>query len=381
MPWGDEGVTKLQYKQDSVTAWGSIGAPKSVPVTKAGIIKNLRMIQGGGALTLGGGAVASIRGPYNAYTRHELMANSQQAIFGTSGYGMFLIECVKRGLEQGLPPRNTTLGSPPSVTDQEYVFDGRDVTAPTSYNSGTANTQWNWSLNLPVSQLIRSLGGDIGQIPMSTENAQLSYNFTPFAASVSGTTYTIGIASATDDLNTPYNSSSSTTIAAPSLDLMRIMYEPVLNEADFPNFDFVSQWLEEQPATFSGTTFTWKQNQDAGVLARLIFGVYTSTAPFGIGTDKLTNAAALQLSYNTDIPKFKENGLEALARQRDQLGFDLPQGFFMYDLLGPDLTLSDVMNTYVVPAIQLQMTYTSVTLNTSINPIVIAQRFLPIRVA
>jgi len=273
MPWGDEGVTKLQYKQDSVTAWGSIGAPKSVPVTKAGIIKNLRLIQGGGALTLGAGAVASIRGPYNAYTRHELMANSQQAVFGTSGYGMALVEMLKRGLEQGLPPRNTTLGSPPAVTDQEYVFDGRDVVAPTSYNSGVANTQWNWSLNLPVSQMIRSLGGDIGQIPMSTENAQLSYNFTPFAASVSGTTYTIGIASATDDLNTPYNSSASTTIAAPTLDLMRIMYEPVLNEADFPDFSFVSQWLEEQPTTFSGTTFTWKQNQDAGVLARLIFGV------------------------------------------------------------------------------------------------------------
>ena len=381
MPWGDEGVTKLQYKQDSVTAWGSISVPKTVMLTKAGIIKNLRLIQGGGALTLGSGAVAIIRGPYNAYTQLELLANAQQDIFRTSGYGMFLVECVKRGLEQGLPPRNTSLGSPPYVTDQEYVFDGRDVVAPTSYNGGTANTEWNWSLNLPVSQMVRSLGGDIGQIPMSTENAQLQFLFTPYAASVSSTTYTIGIASATDDLQTPYNSSASTTVAAPTLDLIRIMYEPVLNEADFPDFSFISQWLEEQPTTFSGTTFTWKQNQDAGVLARLIFAVYASTAQFGLGTDKLTAANSLQLSYNTDIPKFKENGLEAVARQRDQLGFDMPQGTFFYDLLGSDLTLSDVLNTYVVPAIQLQMNYTSITLNTTINPFVIAQRFLPIRVA
>jgi hypothetical protein len=79
--------------------------------------------------------------------------------------------------------------------------------------------------------------------------------------------------------------------------------------------------------------------------------------------------------------KFKETGLEALARQRHQLGFDLPQGVFFYDLLGKELTLGDVLNTYVVPAIQLVMNYTSLTLNTLQNPKVIAQRLLPLKVA
>ncbi len=374
MPWGDEGVTKLQYKQDSVTAWGPIAVPKTVPVTKAGIIKSMRLINGGGALTIGSGATASNFGPYNAYSQLECLANSQQDVFRTSGYGMFLVECVKRGLELGLPPRNTSLGSPPNVTDQDYVFDGRAVTAPAT------NTQWNWSLNLPVAQLVRSLGGDIGMIPMATENAQLSFLFTPQAVSLSGTTYTIG-QSGTDDLTQPYANSSSTTVAAPTLDLMRIMYEAIQNPQDFPDFSFVSQWLEEQPQTFSATGFTWKQNQDAGVLSRLIFGVFTSSNT-GVLSTKLTSASAISLSYNTDTIKFKESGLEALARQRDQLGFDLPQGVFMYDLLGPDLTLADVLNSYVVPAIQLQMNIDSgVTLHTSINPKVIAQRFLPIRVA
>lgn len=54
----------------------------------------------------------------------------------------------------------------------------------------------------------------------------------------------------------------------------------------------------------------------------------------------------------------------------------------MYDMLGPDLTLADVLNSYMVPAIQLAMSIDSgVTLHTSINPKVLAQRFLPIRVA
>jgi hypothetical protein len=374
MAWGDEGVTKLQYKQDSVTAWGPIGVPKTVLLTKAGIIKNLRLIQGGGALTLGAGAAASLLGPYNAYQQLELLANSQQDVFRTSGYGMYLVETVKRGLEQGLPPRNTSLGSPVNVTDQDFVFDGRAINAPAT------NTQWNWSLNLPVSQMIRTLGGDIGMIPMATENAQLSFLFTPQAVSLSGTTYTIGQAGS-DDLTQPYASSSSTTVAAPTLDLVRLMYEAIQDPANFPDFSFVSQWLEETPQTFSGTGFTWKQNQDAGVLARLIVAVFTNSNT-GVLSTKLTSAAALQLSYNTDTSKFKESGLEALARQRDQLGFDLPQGVFMYDLLGPDLTLADVLNSYVVPAIQLQMNIDSgVTLHSTLNPKVLAQRFLPIRVA
>ncbi|HVB23623.1 MAG TPA: hypothetical protein VNG51_16920 [Ktedonobacteraceae bacterium] len=375
MAFGDEGVTKLQYKQDSTTPWGPSGISKTVTLTKAGILKNLRMIQGGGALSLGAGAAASAFGPYNAYAQLELLANAQQDIFRTSGIGMSYIDMIKRGLEDAMAPINTAEPSPPNVTDTDYIFDGRATSAPAN------NTQWNWYLNLPVSQKVRSLGGDIGMIPMATENAQMQFLFTPNAASVSGTTYTISNGSASDDLSEAYYGTNATTISAPTVDLVRIMYEAIQNPADFPDFSFVSQWLEEQPQTFSGTTWTWKQNQDAGVLARLIFATYTSAAPWGITTANLPAANAIQLSYNTDTAKFKETGLEALARQRDQLGFDLPYGVFFYDLLGKDLTQADVLNSYVVPAIQLQMNYNAVTLNTNVNPKVLAQRFLPIKVA
>ncbi len=375
MAWGDEGVTKLQYKQDSVTNWGPIATPKNVQVTKAGIIKKFRMIQGGGALSFAGATTASAHGPYNAYTLLELLGNSQQDVFRASGIGMSWINDVIRGLEQGLPPLNTALPSPPNVTDQDFAFDGRSTSAPAN------NTQWNWFLDLPVAQLIRSVGGDVGMIPMSTENAQLQFSFTPNALSVSNGTYTINNNSASDDLSQPYFGTNAVTVANPSLDLVRIMYEAIQNEADFPDFSFVSQWLEETPQTFNGTTMVWKQNQDQGVLLRLIFGIVTSASSWGITTDKLPAANAIQLSYNTDTAKFKESGLEAIARQRQQLGFDMPQGVFFYDMLGPDLTLADVLNTYVVPAIQLNVNYSSITLNSNINPKVLAQRLMPLRVA
>lgn len=373
MAWGDEGVTKLLYKQDSVTTWGPIATPKNVQMLKQGIIKDLRMIQGGGALTFAGATTASKFGPYNAYTLLELLGNSQQDIFRASGNGMYFINLVKRGLEKRVPAPSSAGNAPLNPTDPDYVFDGTATAAP------AANTEWNWYLDMPVAQLIRSLGGDIGMIPMSTENAQLQFSFTPNAVSVANGVYTMQ--SAADDLSQPYFGANAVTIANPSLDLVRIMYEAIQDPADFPDFSFVSQWLEETPQTYSGSQFTWKQNQDAGILARLIFGVWTSASPWGITTANLPAANALQLSYNTDTVKFKESGLEALARQRDQLGFDLPQGVFFYDMLGPDLTLADVLNTYVVPAIQLQMNYNAVTLNANVAPKVLAQRFLPLRVA
>ncbi len=375
MVWGDEGVTKLQYKQDSNTPWGPINSPKTVQLTKAGIINGLRMINQGPSLTFAGATGASAFGPYNAYTQLELLANSQQDIFRTSGISMYLINLVKRSLERNLMPPNVSVASAVNPTDPDFIFDGRAVNAPAT------NTEWDWFLDLPVAQTVRSLGGDIGMIPMSTENAQLAFLFTPTALSLASTTYTINNNAAADDLSQPYFGVNAVTVANPTLNLVRIMYEAITDPADFPDFSFVSQWLEETPQQFGGTGFTWKQNQDAGVLARLIFGIFTSASPWGLTTPNLPSASAIQLTYNTDTVKFKESGREALARQRDALQFDLPQGWFMYDLLSPDLTLADVLNTYVVPAIQLQVTHSNVTLNATQTPKVVAQRFLPIRVA
>lgn len=377
MAWGDEGVTKRQFKQDSVTAWGPIGVPKSTLVTKAGIIRQLRMLQGGGTFTASSSPTASAWGPYNAYSNIQLLGNSQQAIINGTGYGLAIYNMVRNGLEKEGAGLSTSAVSLPNVTDQSFVFDGR-----TTSSAGINNTSWTWYLDLFVAQRVRSLGGDIGMIPMSTENAQLQFSFTPQCASVSGSTYTITNGSATDDLSNPFFGSGATaTVVSPTVDLVRDMYEAVENPQDFPDFDWISQVIEESPNSQSATQWTWKQNQDAGVLARLVFMTVTSASPFGVTTDKLTGVNSLSLTYNTDIVKFNESGVEALARQRDELSYDLPQGVFYYDLLGKTLTWADVLNSYEVPAIQLQMNYSSITLNTTYNPKIIAQRFLPLRVA
>lgn len=376
MPWGDNGVTKLQYKLDSNTPWGIQNSPKGVTLVKAGILRQMRMIQRG-AITFTGVPNVSAFGPWDAYSYLELLGNAQQSIFRASGIGMYWINVIKRALEQGAPPVNTALPSPTNVTDQQYIFGGTLNAAPNT------DTDWNWFLNLPVAQRVRSLGGDIGMIPMSTQNAQVTFNFTVGCPITSGTTYALAAVSSSDTLLQPYYHATNTAnISNPTLELMKEMYEPVVDAADFPNFDWISQWLEEQPQTYSGSGFTWKQNQDAGILCRLIFGIFSNTSPFGVPTADVLNAGSMVLSYNSDIVKFSESGLDALDRMRDKLGnVDLPQGVFYYDMLGEDLTWADVLNTYVVPAIQLQMTLNpTITLNSNITPKVIAQRLLPIRI-
>ncbi len=298
---------------------------------------------------------------------------NQERHFAATGIGAYYIDAVKRALEYDDGPPNASLASTINVTDPDFVFDGRAVVAPVT------NTQWNWSLKMWLSQQIRSLGGDVGLIPMSTENAQVTFSFTENATSVAASTYTLQ--SAANDLSEPYFGANAVTVASPNFDIIKELYEPVLNEADFPDFSFVNQWVEERPQTFGTNGFTWKQNQDAGVLLRLICGLWSSASPFGVTTPNLNRSDALVLSYNTDIVKFRESALEALARQREQIGFDIDFGVFFYDLLGKDLTLADVLNSYIVPAIQLQLnTSSAVTLNTVVPPKVIAQRLMPIRV-
>src|SRR5712691_7962278 len=346
MAWGEEGVTKLLYKQDSNVNWGPINNAVTQQLIKSGILRKLRLISTTGTMAFAGATTASLMGPFNSLQDITVLGNAQQTVYKSSGIMAYFIDSLVRGLEQDDGPSQASLASTINPTDPLFRCNGRQVSAGN-------NPSWTWGIAIPTSQEIRSLGGDVGLIPMSTENAQLTVSYT----------------------------ANAVTIPAPSMDIFKYLYEPVINEADFPDFSFVNQWVEERPQTFGTNGFTWKQNQDAGVILRLLFGMWVSTTPWGIGSTNLNRSDALILSYNTDVVKFRESAIEALNRQVEQLGYDFDIGVFFYDLLGKDLTLADVLNSYIVPAIQLQMnTSAAVTINTTVPPKVAVQRLMPIRV-
>jgi len=375
MAWGAPGVSKYQLISNGAINWGPGGFPASAPLQQVGILKELRMIQNGSpTFTVGTGVITQdILGPYNAYNNLSLISNQQAPIFQTSGYGMYLINVIKNGLENlGTP--DTTMISVLNHTETSYRFNFPQ----NALAAAPANQQLNWFLDLPVSQRVKSLGGDVGMFILQNPNIVLTFAFTPNSASAASA-YNIYSTTAG---NSPYKvtNNATVTLATPSVDLVRKMFEAVTNQADYPNLQWVSQWLEESPQSAVGgaTQLNWKKNPVAGLLCRIIGYVFDSTNSNGVYSSNLTAANAINLTYETNITKFSETGIEALDRQHDQLGgFDAPQGCFFYDLLGPDLTVQDVLNTATVPNIQFQMNFAAA-LGSSSTAKIVYQTLIPV---
>lgn len=380
MAWGDQNVTKLQYLQNNTVAWGPGGTPVPTQILQAGILRRLRMITSGTpTFTAGGGTInPDPLGPSNVYTNVQLLSNQQQPVFNLSGYGQSLVQDLLDGLEGMGNSFDTQLVALANQSDTSYIFNGRQ----TSAGSAPANTNWGFGLLGPVAQRVSSLGGDIGMIPLSTANVQLTLSFTPGSAS-SGSPYTISTNGANPTGTQPYNivggTTPSVTLASPTVDIVREMYEAVENPADFPNYRWISQWVEEFPQTYGTGGFVWRQQQNAGILARWMSFVWDSGANNGVNTNKMTATNALAMKYDAGIIKFSETGQEALIRQSRQAGRAMPQGVFFYDLLGPNLTWADVLDSYEVPNITVEMNFsTALGAISTLPPKVIRQTFMPI---
>lgn len=380
MAWGDQNVTKLQYLVNNTVAWGPGGTPIQTQILQAGILRRLRLLTTGTPVfTAGGGAInPDPLGPYNLYSNLQLLSNQQQPVFNVSGYGLSLINDFLYGVEGSGNTPDTEIAAVANQTDQTWISNGRLTTAGTL----PANPNLVFSLRGPVAQRVSSLGGDIGMIPLSTANVQLTLGFTPGSASTASP-YKINTDGALPTGTQPFNvvggTADSVTLATPTLDILREMYEAVESPADFPNYRWISQWIEEFPQTYGTGGFVWRQQQNAGILARLMFYVWNSTTAQGIATASLAGTNALQLQYDANIIKFQETGQEALYRMREQMGRSLPQGTFMYDLLGPNLTWADVLDSYEVPNITAAMNFsTAIGAISTLPPKVIRQTFMPI---
>lgn len=385
MAWGMPGITKLQRISNGVTAWGASGFPVTVPLQQTGILKELELIQNG-APTYTGTTYAAALGPYNMYSLLSLVSNQQAPIFSLSGYGAYLVSTLKRGLEGGPGSPDTTAVSVLNHTDTSYAYNF----PANALGSAPANQQILAPLDLPVSQRIRSLGGDIGMFILQNPNIQLRLNFTTVGSS-SASPFTLSNTTTGPNALPWYvasNSGNSVTLASPNVDLVRVQYEAVQNAADYPNLEWVSQWMEEpfQSAVNGASNITWTKLPVAGLLCRVMAWVIDgghlsegATPECGVRSNLLTAANALALTYNTNTTKFAETGQEALVRQRKQLGFDMPQGVFYYDLLGGEqLNLFDVLNTARVPNIQFQVNTSSALGSSNSQAHMIYQTLLPV---
>lgn len=373
MAWGDPGVSKLLRLSNTSVAWGTGGMPVANPVQQTGILRELRLlVNATPTFTPGTGTLAAdVLGPYNVLTSINLSPNQQAPVVTLSGYGLYLVNLIK-SIEADYIAADVNSGA---VVNNEAFTDVFSARATT----GTA--AWKYYQQVPIAQKIRSLGGDIGLWPLQNPAMQLLAQMTPNSASAAPGPYNIFSTTAGQS---PYlvTGNATVTLTSPTFELIRELYSVPAAQQDFPPFNLVSTWIEEQPqgASVGGASqFQWMATPLSGLLARVILYVFDSNTSTGVAASLLGASNALQLTYDADTVKWAESGSAAQARQHATYGFVLPQGAYEFDLLGRDLTLADVLNTNTTGNIKLKVSLSSALGGTSTAK-VIKQMISPLEV-
>lgn len=349
MSWGDPGVSKNLRLSNGVTNFGGGGIQTTVPIQQTGILRALRaLVTGSATVALGGGtAVRDTLGPWNLFSTHYLSPNQQAPIINLSGYGLYLANVMRSVDRQS---QNTPDTSIVAVTSAETSTDIYQVPAATN--------PLRFYEDLPITQYIASLGGEIGFWPLQNPAIQLQYAFTPNSGSA-GSPFNIYslTAGAAPYLTT---GAATVTLTTPTVELIRDLWQVPPRDADLPQFNLVSSWIEEAPQggnVGGATAATWQATPLSGLLVRVGAYIFDSSASAGVAATNLNTATALQLTYDADTVKYAESSYAALARQRAYYGFDLPQGFYTWDLMGPRQTMQDILNTNTIGNIKLKFNF------------------------
>ncbi len=335
--WGQPGITKKMRLSNGTSSWGNGSIPVSTPIARGDILRSLQLYTSGTlALTPGTGTIAAdVHGPYNQYSNINIGPSNSAKILNVSGYGLYLINLM-RAKEHAYASYDA------DVVTVQNAADFTDV-----YTLPTTGTKYDNTLEVPVAQLIKSMGVEVGLWQLSEQTMNMVLNVTPASAS-SASPYNIysTTAGALPYLTT---GNATVTLATPTMDVLRYLYKNPVNAQDYPPFDFVSVWTEDNftNALTKAPVYTFPTN--SGLLARACINAFDATAGNGAAMSTYFAANnAFSLLYGTSDTKDMVSGYELQASTAKEYGFLMPKGVFAFDWLGTDLTLSDVLNTSVL---------------------------------
>ncbi len=346
--WGDPNVTHRLLLSNDQTPWGNGGYPVSQKIKRGDILKNLYMIMDASmTATPGTGTIAAdVNGPYNSITQLTAGPSNSSKFVQVSGWSLYLISLAKL-IESTYNLTDANIYSPVNQDALGNIFSGRATT-------GTA-VDWRFALPIPVSQRLRSVS-DVGMWQLAEESLNLEVSVTPNSGSAS-TPYniysTVGGAA-------PYivSGNATVTIANPTFDIVRELYKNPLNDADYPDFDFVSVWKQDSFTNPNSKAPYYKFPANSGLLVRAIIDTFDATAGNGFPISTYFAAAdALAVRYGTSDTKEQTSGYERrIIGSATEFGFEPPQGVFLFDWLGGrDLVLQDAINTALLLDTRLEL--------------------------
>jgi hypothetical protein len=366
LEFNSQNVTRLLRLTNSTSIWQS-NTQTPVQIVQAGYLRDLMLILSG-AVTTTTTAITLLDNfaPWGLFNNIQVNSNVQAGVINVSGIGLNWIDQVVMGLEKMGNTFDTSVTATPTTTvDQPQGGPvGTALAQVPSLFQVPLTVQAGASLVLPyyipLAQKINTLDGYVGVWDLQDPSIQMVLNYTPNSASTS-TPFNIveGTASTGSGLFT--QAANVSVIAAPSVDVVRVMYDPPLDPKNDPEFGYVHSWYEELWNTTPGgsSVINWRALANSGYITRLIFGVWDSAATAGVADTKTNLTNSINLTVGNNAPVVVETINENRLRASQELGHQLTQGAFYIDFLGQDLTLQNVLDTFTAGNINLQMNFSS----------------------
>lgn len=360
--FNSQNVTRLLRIANSTSNWVS-NTQTPVQIVQAGYLRDLEVILSGVTTVTTTAVTLDSFGAWGMIANFQVNSNVQAGIVNLSGIAMNLVDQVKMGLELVGNTPDTNLVVPAGTAGTLATL----YSIPAGAGAGSLVLPY----LIPLAQEIKTLDGYVGIWDLQDPSIQMTLNYTPGTSSTASP-FSIVEGTAKTGAGQFVQTANTATVATPSMDVVRVMYDPPYDEANDPDFGFVSSWYEEawNNGVGGSSVLNWRALANSGYITRLIFTAWDSAGPDGVADSKLAATNAINMTVGNNAPVYVENGPEYRFRASQELGRQLPLGCFYIDFLGKDLTMQNVLDTFTAGNINLQMNFSSALGGTSTGKVI-----------
>lgn len=351
LEFNTQNVTRKLRISNSTSNWVS-NTQTPVQIVQAGYVQDLLVYLTGATTVTTNAVTPDSWGPWGVIGNFQVNSNVQASIINLSGIADAWVRDVLMGLEHMGNTADTSL-----VNEQGSAAVTTIYSIPSAAGAGTLSL-WYW---LPLAQKVNTLDGYIGIWDLQDPSIQMTLLYTPNTSSTASP-FSIVEGTANNGTGTFTQASGGATVTTPNMLITRVMYDPPVDPRDDPDFGFVNSFYEETWNTgLAGSkVLNWRALANSGYLCRLIFGVFDgSVVNAGIPDTQGPASNFINFTVGNNAPVYVETVQEFRERSSIELGHQLVQGVFYLDFLGQDLTMQNVIDTFVAGNINLQMNLNS----------------------
>lgn len=374
MAWGQFGVSTRRVLSNGVQNWGPAASPTTVPFSRSGILEGIQLLTDGSVtctLASAGSIVKDIWGPFNAYSQITVAPNLGTPLRRHSGYGAY-IDMIMRTPENDLATVDTV-----TVSELQAAAIADVYAFPTT---GSAQDFRFW-LNLPLTQFISDFNTKLGMFPLENPQVTLNATFTPCGSSAASPfTISSGGNTAASATLFPYftDAGSTVTIATPTVDVRRYAWQTPADPGNNPDYNFVVSTLEDYPqnSVNGASVITYQFIVNSGLLLRTALVCVDGGS--ALAASKMSNSNSLEMLFGQKEPKLQETAFAAHVRMQELYGFLPPEGVYIIDLLGKNLSLADCIDLGNTPNVLINLNLSSAIGSTNSQVRVINETLVPV---